>query len=104
MNWLTNFTNWLREQIVAVWTAVVDFAHDLLVGGVDAVLTLFAAMVAAIPVPDFLANLSICGILANAGPTAAWAMGAMHVPEGMAMVAGGVTFRLLRKVVTLFQW
>lgn len=104
MSWLTDITNWLREVFLALWGALVDLAHDMLIFAVEAVLGLVQTIISAIPVPDFLQGLSICGILSQAGPTAGWIIGVMHIPEGMAMIAAGVAFRLLRKFLTLFQW
>lgn len=104
VGWLTDLTNWLRDLVKTMFAEAIEFAKDFIELAfamfVDAVLV----VIAAIPVPEFLDGLSICGILGDAGPSVAWAVGAMRVPEGMAIIAAGFLFYLVRKAVTLFQW
>jgi hypothetical protein len=104
VSWLTDLTNWLSGVLTALFNGLVDLGHDLIIFLVEGTLGLFQAIVSAIPSPDFLTGISICGILGSAGPTAAWIIGVMHIPQGMGMVAAAVVFRLTRKVLTLFQW
>lgn len=104
--WLTDLTNWLRDQLGALFDALVEFLKDLLVLAVEAVLELLALAVEALSalVPDELAGVSICSMLASAGPTVQWAVTTFHIPEGMALVAAAFVFRMGRKLLTLFQW
>lgn len=101
---VADLTNWLREAINDVWSAFVTFTKDMLVFAVESVLDLVATMVEALPSPDFLQTTSICGVLANAGPWATWAIGTFKIAEGFALIAGSVVFRLLRVFLTAFQW
>lgn len=104
VGWLTDLTNWLRDLVKTMFAEAIEFAKDFIELAfamfVDGVLT----VINAIPVPEFLDGISICSILGDAGPSVAWAVGAMRVPEGMAVIAAGFLFYLVRKVVTLFQW
>jgi hypothetical protein len=102
--WLDDITNWLREQLEKLWNSFVELMGDFAVWMVDAVLDLFATIIEAIPVPDFIANYSICALLANAGPTVAWALDTFKIAEGLGLLAAGFGFRMLRKLLTLFQW
>lgn len=104
MGWLSDATDWLGEQIEAVWNATEAFFSDLLVGAVETVLDLVSTIANGIPVPEFLQGISICGTLSQAGPTAAWISDICHLPEGMTAIAGGFAFRMLRKLLTLGQW
>lgn len=104
MGWLTNFTNWLREQFLALWNALVELLGDLVVWLVEAMLDLVVVIVEALPAPDFIADYSICALLSSAGPTAAWALGSFRIAEGLGLLAAGFAFRMLRKLLTLFQW
>lgn len=102
--WLERLTNWLGEMVATVFGALVDLVKDFVLFAVRGVLDLVLAIVNAIPVPDFLSQYSICTLLANAGPTAAWAVGTFKIAECLSVLMLAVSFRLLRKLLTLFQW
>lgn len=104
MGWLSDLTDWLREQIIAFWTAIAEFFTDLVIVALDAVCDFFATVIESIPVPDWLTTYSLDGLLGNAGPTIAWIVGTFKIGEGLGVVALGVAFRLLRKLFTLGQW
>lgn len=104
--WLDDITNWLREQFQALFDALVQLLKDVLVFALEAILKVATLALEALSllVPDSLAGFSICGILANAGPTVQWAVTTFHVPEGMLLISAGFVFRMSRKLLTLFQW
>ncbi len=104
IGWLTDVTDWLRDQLATLWTALVALMQDMIVFMVEGFLSLISAIVNAIPVPDFLSETTICGLLSQAGPTAAWVMENFHIAEGMTLVTSALAFRMLRKLLTLFQW
>lgn len=104
MGWLTEFTDWLVEQLIALFESIVEFFKDLVVYTLDAVCDFFATIIESIPVPDWLTTYSLDGLLGNAGPTIAWIVGTFKIGEGLGVVALGVAFRLLRKLFTLGQW
>lgn len=102
--WLGDLTAWLKDAIVKLFNAFVDLFKDLLIFGIEKLLDLFATIVEAIQMPDFFNGTSICGLLGQGGPVMSWVMGILHLPEAFVMLAAAVTFRLLRKALTLFQW
>lgn len=104
MGWLNDLTNWLKEQLLALWEAIAEFFTDLIVKTLEAVCDFFATIVEAIPVPDWVTTYSLDGILGNAGPTIAWLIGTFRIGEGLGLIALGYGFRLLRKLFTLGQW
>lgn len=104
MDWLTNLTQWLKDQLLALWDAFITFMGDLLVMLVDTICTLFALAFEAIPVPDFLTTYSLNTLFGQAGPTVAWLVGTFRIGEGLLIIAAGFAFRLLRKALTLGQW
>lgn len=104
MGWLQDITDWLREQIVAVWNAFAAFVKDMLVALVEVVLDLGATVIEAIPVPDFVSEYAISSLLSNIGSDLMWFMGALRVGEGIALLGLGYAFRLVRKALTLGQW
>ena len=104
MGWLTDLTNWLAAQIHAVWDALVLLAQDLALFLMEAVMDLSATAIEAIPVPDFIAQVSIGQFLAAAGPEVQWVLVKFRIAEGLGFIAAGYAFRLLRKLLTLGQW
>lgn len=104
--WLTDLTNWIGEQLGAFFGALVSLLKDLIIFLVEAVLTVVELAIGALSalVPDELAGVSICGMLASAGPTVQWAVSTFNVPEGMALISAGFVFRMVRKLSTAFQW
>lgn len=71
---------------------------------IAAILSLFALVVAAIPVPDFIKTYSLGTLLSAAGPDVGWFLNTLKIAQGLAIVGSGYAFRLLRKFLTLFQW
>lgn len=106
MNWLTEFTTWLAEQIRAFFDAFNALLQDILVFAVEAVFEVVALAVELLStmLPEGLQGVTICGLLAQGGPTVQWAVTTFKVPEGMTVIAAAVVFRLARKLLTLFQW
>lgn len=101
---LSDLTDWLGEQIKSVWDSFVEFMGDLLVMAVETATDVVVAALDLLPVPDFITTYSICGLLNQAGPLAAWVVSTFRVSEGLLIVAAAIVFRLLRVVLTLFQW
>lgn len=104
--WLTDLTDWIKEQLLALFNALVQLLKDAIVWLIEAVLEVVILAIDALGaiVPDALQGFTICGFLANAGPTAQWVVSTFHVPEGMSLIAAGFVFRMARKVLTAFQW
>jgi len=99
-----SLTNWLREQFIALFNAFREFMVDLFVLWLEQTLSLVVLVVSVLPPPDFLSDVALCTILANAGPWAQWAIGTFHVGEAMGILAAALLFRLARVFLTLFQW
>ena len=102
--WLTDLTTWIAQQLKALWDAFVEFCGDLLIKAGETVCDFFATAVEAIPVPDFLTQYSLDGMLGQAGPVIAWLVGTFRIGECFAILAAGFAFRMLRKLLTLGQW
>lgn len=102
--WLDRLTGWLRDAIAAAFAALADMLGDLVVFLVEGFLDLIATAIEALPAPDFLANYSICSLLNNAGSDVAWAVSTFKIGEGLTVLAGAFAFRMLRKLLTAFQW
>ena len=104
MGWLTDLTNWIRQQLQALWDALEDFLGDLIVDWADQTFTMWLFVLDHIPLPDFLDGYSLCSLLGQAGPTVGWILNNFRVAEALGLIGAGYVFRLLRKLATLFQW
>lgn len=102
--WLTDLTNWLLKAIAAVFSALIDLLKDLVESWFDMVVTMWTAVIDALPAVDFLQGFTFCGLLGSAGPTAGWVLSEFHIAEGMGVIAAGFAFYFVRKLLTLGQW
>ncbi|MDR1996480.1 hypothetical protein [Azonexus sp.] len=100
---MSDFANWLLVLIKYLFTAVWDFLVDIVVELVDLILTAFLALISAIPVPSFASG-GLGSILAGI-PSDVWFFaGNFRLAECFAILGAAMSFRLARKVLTLFQW
>lgn len=104
MEWLTNLTNWLKQQLVALWQAIEEFFTDFIVMMVEGATDTVLAIINLIPVPDWLATYSLCNLLNAAGPDVGYFLQTFRIAEALGLIAAGYGFRLTRKLLTLFQW
>lgn len=102
--WLSGLTNWFKELATNLWESFADFMLDFVTLVATNALLMWSTILEYMPVPEFLVNLNICGVLQEAGPTAGWLIGTLQIPAGFALIAGAIVFRLLRVFLTLFQW
>lgn len=103
MKWLKELTDWIARQLTALWDAFVEFIGDTLLALVELVLETFARLVEALPVPGFL-EVGLGQVFGNLSPAILYYVGVFRIGEGLLVLAGGVAFRLLRKLLTLGQW
>jgi len=102
--WLSRITGWFAYAINQVFGAVVQVLKDLVTYLVAVVLDLVKWMIAAIPVPDWIADNSLGSLLGQTGDIAGFFMVQLRIPAALALIGGGYAFRLIRKFLTLFQW
>lgn len=102
--WLTDLTNWFREQLHRLWDAIEAFFADLLILAVEAVLEVVALAFESLPVPEFMTTTSIGDLLGNAGPVVGWFVQTFKISECMSLLAAGAVFRITRKIVTFGKW
>jgi len=102
--WLGDLTNWIGQMIIALFQALMSLLMDMLIFAVENMLTLWCLAIESIPVPDFLTQYSLDGLLGSAGPTITWLIGTFRIGECLAIIGAGFAFRLLRKLLTLGQW
>tara|TARA_R100000750_G_scaffold45903_1_gene30944 strand:- start:1151 stop:1444 length:294 start_codon:yes stop_codon:yes gene_type:complete len=80
-----------------------EFLTDLPVQVVKSVLSAIAGLIESITPPEFL-NHSLGDSLGPAMGNVGYFLAQVGMPEAMGILAAGLAFRLLRKVLTLGQW
>lgn len=101
---ITDFAKWLFDLVKGFIEACVDFLKDLFIWALDGVLGAIGAIIAAIPVPDFLTQYSLGVLFNQMHPVLAFFGSQLHIAQGLGIVAAGFAFRMTRKVLTFFQW
>lgn len=104
MEWLEKITNWFREQFGEYWDAFVRFMSDFLLTVLEFVCDVGLYVIDLIPVPDFVTQYTPGALLAQAGPEIAWLAGVLRLSECFVILAAGIVFYLVRKLLTLGQW
>lgn len=100
---LKQFTDWLFSLVKAVFSAAWDFVVDIVVHLLDLVLGTLVSLLAAVPVPAFMTG-GLQAVFTQVDPGILFFVSALGIPQVFAMFGAAYLFRLVRKVVTLFQW
>jgi len=101
---IAQFTAWLLNLFISVFTALWDIVTDLFVSIAEIVVLALAAAINAIPAPAFLSQYSLGGLLSSMPDYVMYFVGAMKLTECFAVIGAGFAFRMLRKIFTLGQW
>lgn len=104
VNAISAFASWLLSIVGKAFLALWDLLTDLCVGVADLFFTALAALVVSIPAPDFLTSHGLQSALSQMSGDVLYFLGVFNVGPGIAMLGSAFAFRMLRKVVTLFQW
>ncbi len=99
-DWINDLWGWVD----AIFKAVKDYLVDLPLLIMKDFFDAFAGMIESIPVPDFVASVSIGGLLSGLPSGVLYFLDQSGLNEGMAILAGAFAFRMARKALTLFQW
>lgn len=102
--WLGDLGEFLRKQVERLWDAIVVFFKDLVLFAIDQMLQLVSLVVEMLPVPEFLEQNSLNVMLGKAGPVVGWFVQTFRVGECFAMISVAITFRMMRKILTLGKW
>ncbi|WP_343549427.1 DUF2523 family protein [Ralstonia sp.] len=104
VNAISAFAAWLLKGFIAVFVALWDITLDLAIEGLDLLLNAFTTVLGALPAPSFLGALTLQTLFGQLPQDLLFFLGVFNVGQAFAVVGAGVGFRLLRKVLTLFQW
>ncbi|MDB0564655.1 DUF2523 domain-containing protein [Ralstonia solanacearum] len=104
VNAISAFASWLLKAFLAVFQALWDITLDLCIEAFDLFLTALSTVLALLPAPAFLSGVSLQSLFGQLPSDLLYFLGVFNVAQGLALVGAGYGFRMLRKVVTLFQW
>ena len=107
---LNDLIDWFAEQ----WQAFIDWCYEILVFLLNALMWLtlqtfekllegFRYVFAMIDPPQFIQS-GIGQFTSTISPDIGYLLGATGFSEALGIIGIGYTFRLTRKVLTLFQW
>lgn len=99
---LTEFTTWLLNLVKEWWSTFWTFVSDAGINLLDMLGSAVISLIGAIPVP-FSGN-SLATLWGALDPGVMWVLVAIGVPQALGLFGAAYAFRLVRKVVTLFQW
>ena len=100
---LSEFTAWLLDLVKAAFTALWSFVVDAFIGLVELLVGAIVGLISLIPVPAFLSG-GLQSLFGQLDPGIVYLLSASGLPAALAILGTGYAFRLVRKVVTLFQW
>ena len=98
--WFGRVFEWLKGIFLDFMEFFLDLPTVILEGVLDGVIYVLSA----IPVPDFLESASLQGLFDSLGPDILYFVDFFGLHYGLAVIGGGVAFRLTRKALTLGQW
>lgn len=107
MDWLAEKINyvlqWFISLIVNLLYALFDFCTDLLITILKLILTAIVKLIGLIPVPEFI-TAGISGYISMMPDSVLFLMSTCGFNQAFLVLGAGLSFRLIRKFLTLFQW
>ena len=91
----------MTEWVKGIFAEFVQFLSDLPVMIMDGILSAVAAIFEALPAPDFLTGSQLNTWIPD---DIKYFLVMSSVPESLAIIGSGVSFYILRKIITLGKW
>lgn len=104
INAISAFAQWVLSLVVKAFAALFDLLGDVLLACVDGFLHAIAVLYVAIPAPTFLQGSSLQSLFGGISPDVLYFFGVFNIGPGITLLGAGFGFRMMRKIVTLFQW
>lgn len=100
---LDKLTAWFLDLAKSLISAIWDLLSDFLVFVLDTLLGVVEYLLGLISVPDFLSG-GLNSVWASMPSGVLWIVSQAGLPQALAIIGTAYGFRLIRKLVTLFQW
>lgn len=107
MDWLSekidNALQWIKQLVINILETLWDLLTDFILFILDALLSAIVAIIALIPMPDFMTDGLQTSV--NSFPQLLlYIMSNTGITSALGILAAGFGFRMIRKAATLFQW
>lgn len=102
--WFTGWWNEVMNWISGLWSDLVEFLTDLPMIVLQGVLDAIATVIESIPVPEFLQTGGLFAVVGALPDSIQYLLMMSYFAQALSIVGLGFTFRMTRKLVTLFQW
>jgi uncharacterized protein DUF2523 len=93
-----------QAWFTGIWADFIEFVEYIPIKLLDLLLSAFASLLEAIPVPDFVINNGLQSAINGLSPDILYFLSQSGMDSALLILSSGFAFRFLRKVVTLFQW
>lgn len=97
-------TEWLADAIKGLWADFVEFLSDLFLFALEMVLEVALFVLDVLPLGELIGDLEFQSALTGIPPNALYALHMSGFSTALAMIGTAHGIRILRKVLTLFQW
>lgn len=100
---LAEFTEWLLDVVGQFFEDLWELVQDAFLWVVQQITDAVLWVLEQIPVPDFVAN-GMQALFDGLPQGTLYILGQLSIGTGLAMIGAGYGFRMVRKLLTLFQW
>lgn len=102
--WLEKISKFFKDLFAEAFEGLFDLLKDILLWLVENVLTGVGDLLELIPDPCCVPVNWVGDLIAKMPPFAIYVVSQIDFKSALTIIGCGVAFRLLRKLVTLFQW
>lgn len=99
-----DLTNWLKDAFTKILKDIFEFFTDLMLEFLDMCLDLVVEIFNAIPVPSFINEHSLAEYVTQLPDSVLFFIGIFRLDEALGFISVALTFRMIRKLVTLGMW
>ncbi|MBE0471330.1 MAG: hypothetical protein IBX55_17690 [Methyloprofundus sp.] len=103
IDFILNFWNNFINHITGFYDDFIEFMTDLPLIILEKILIAFSSVINAIPVPALFSN-GLGALVGSLDSSILYFLSVTGFAEALSLLGVGISFRLIRKVVTLGQW
>lgn len=103
-DWLTSAIAWIWDTLKEAFLSLFDLIYDAALYVFNEMLRWIATAFEVIDPPQWLTDNNMGQLFSGLHPDIVYFVGQLGFASGFVMLGGAITFRMMRKLVTLFQW
>jgi hypothetical protein len=104
IQWLEQWWASVKQWIEHLWTDLTEFLSDLPKNILEGILDGLATVIESIPVPEIVTNYSLGDAFIALPDSVQYFLAQSGMIEAFGILSAGFAFRMVRKLMTLFQW